>query len=124
MKYKRYKKGNYRMFLAGGTDDVKTNAMNMYNTGRLGDGSNPIGSTSTIIEQESNPELQQERVQNFTEQQQMLMGQQAEVSKEAVQQEAESKIMNEQNMEQFNAAQLQQQLWLRIIQQMLISYVV
>ena len=103
MKYKRYKKGNYRMFLAGGTDDVKTNAMNMYNSGVIGSGNSPIGSTSTIVEEESDPNLQDERVNNFTEQQQLLIQQQQQVANETAQQEAENEIINEQKTEQANA---------------------
>ena len=45
------------MFLAGGTDDAQTNAMNMYNSGAIGSGNSPIGSTSTIVEEESQETL-------------------------------------------------------------------
>ena len=100
---KRYKKGNYRMFLTGGADDAAANAMNMYNTGQIGSGANPIGTTSTIVEQESNPELQQARIEAMTEQQRLLMQQQAEVQQQNDRQIAEDEIINEQKLLQANA---------------------
>ena len=93
------------MFLAGGTDDSRANALNMYNTGQIGSGGAPVGSTSTIVEQESNPELQEARLQNLTEQQQLLLQQQQQVEAQAVQEEAENEIINEQKLLQANAEQ-------------------
>jgi hypothetical protein len=106
---KRYKKGNYRMFLAGGTDDSRANALNMYNTGQIGSGGATVGSTSNIVEQESNPELQEARLQNLTEQQKLLLQQQQQVEAQASQQATEDEIVNEQKLAEFNASQEAQQ---------------
>ena len=97
------------MFLAGGADDAAANAMNMYNTGQIGSGANPIGTTSTIVEQESNPELQQARIDAMTEQQRLLMQQQAEVQQQNDRQVAEDEMINEQKLAEFNATQQAQQ---------------
>ena len=91
------------MFLAGGTDDSRANALNMYNAGQIGSGGAPVGSTSTIVEQESNPELQEARLQNLTEQQQLLLQQQQQVENQAVQEAAENEMINEQQLLQADA---------------------
>lgn len=84
------------MFVTGGVDPTQNmqNAINMYNTGQLGN----VSSTSNIVEEESDPNLQQARLDNLTEQQQNLILQQNQVENQTTQQIAENEMLNEQRL--------------------------
>tara|TARA_R100001594_G_scaffold102334_1_gene137052 strand:+ start:11806 stop:12912 length:1107 start_codon:yes stop_codon:yes gene_type:complete len=94
-----YKKGLQRKkYLVGGMDEgsVSQRALDMYARGEIG--SLPLGSTSTIVEQESDPNLQVQREQALLEEQQNLLNVQQQVERDLTQQDIQNQALTEQTI--------------------------